>query len=210
MKNLSLITLSVGSMLFFSCQQTPKNNTAAETKDSLSSTTEQKKTERTDTVPATAPTTVKAYNENTVKLVKDKLVTIFKDDLSKNLIPEPSRKFILFEYDLNEDGKTEIFVGLTGPYFCGSGGCTFLLLNHEGEKVTQFTVTDYPVIIAKTKTKGWKDLILSSAGKNHLMKFNGTGYPSNPSVQPIFEGTPGNDLPKFPNTVNADFPWVNF
>jgi hypothetical protein len=209
MKNLSLITLSVGGMLFFSCQQTPKNNTAAGAKDSLSSTTEQKKTEMTDAVPATAPTAT-TYNENTVKLVKHKLAMIFRDDLSKNLIPEPSRKFILFEYDLNEDGKTEIFVGLTGPYFCGSGGCTFLLLNHEGQKVTGFTVTDYPVIIAKTKTKGWKDLILSTAGKNHLMKFNGSGYPSNPSVQPVFEGNPDQDLPRFPNTVNADFPWVNF
>lgn len=209
MKKLSLIILSVGTMLFFSCQPTPKSNATAETKDSLSSTTEPKKSELTDTIPVTAPKAT-AYHPNTVKLVKHALATIFKDDLSKNLIPEPSRKFMVFEYDLNEDGKTEILVGLTGPYFCGSGGCTFLLLNQEGRKVTGFTITDYPVIIAETKTKGWKDLILSSAGKNHLMKFNGNGYPSNPSVQPVFEGNPASDLPKFPTTVNADFPWVNF
>lgn len=209
MKYFSLITLSAGSMLFFSCQQTPKDAASAGTKDSLTTTTGQKEANLSDTIPAKASGT-NSYNENTVKLVKEKLAMMFKDDLSKNLIPEPSRKFILFEYDLNEDGKNEIFVGLTGPYFCGSGGCTFLLLNHEGQKVTGFTVTDYPVIIAGTKTKGWKDLILSSGGKNHLMKFNGTGYPSNPTVQPVFEGNPGNDLPKFPSTVNSDFPWVNF
>ncbi|WP_342328111.1 hypothetical protein [Pedobacter sp. FW305-3-2-15-E-R2A2] len=199
MKQIPLITFFVASIFLFSCQSTPKNNTTVEKKDSLTTTTAAKDSSE-----------VNNYNENTVELVKLRLTTMLRDDLSKNIVSEASRKFILFEYDLNEDGKKEIFVGLTGPYFCGSGGCTFLLLDHEGQQITKFTVTDYPVLVAGTNTKGWKDLILSSGGKNHLMKFNGSTYPSNPTVQPVFEGIPGNDLLKFPGTVNGDFPWVNF
>ncbi|RQO69818.1 hypothetical protein DBR43_17325 [Pedobacter sp. KBW06] len=199
MKQFPLIAFSVASMFLFSCQSATKDNTAVETKDSLATTTAAKDSSG-----------VNSYNENTVKLVKLKLTTMLSDDLSKNVVSEASRKFILFEYDLNEDGNKEIFVGLTGPYFCGSGGCTFLLLDHEGQQITKFTVTDFPVLVAGTKTNGWKDLILSSGGKNHLMKFNGKTYPSNPTVQPVFEGVPGNDLPKFPGTVNGGFPWVSF
>ena len=76
-------------------------------------------------------------------------------------------------------------MGLTGSYFCGTGGCTILLLNSDGGLITTFTVTDYPIIVSNTITKNWKDLILYSNGKNHLMKFNGKTYPSNPSVQPV-------------------------
>lgn len=197
MKYYSLMVLSIGSMLLFSCQSASKNDTVAVVKkDSL-------------TVPAAAykPDT---NNEETVNLVRLKLTAMLKEDLSKNIVSEASRKFILFEYDLNDDGKKEIFVGLTGPYFCGSGGCTFLLLDHEGKQVTRFTVTDYPVVIAATKTKGWKDLILSSAGKNHLMKFNGTAYPSNPSIQPVFDGHPGDELPRLLDFTNETYPWFKY
>lgn len=125
-------------------------------------------------------------NENTLNLVKLSLSKMFKDDLSKKLIDGQSRKFKVFEHNINEEPKKEIFVGLTGSYFCGSGGCTVLLLNPEGELITKFTVTEYPILIADTFTMGWKDLILHSQGKDHLIKFNGKTYPSNPSIQPNY------------------------
>lgn len=128
--------------------------------------------------------------ENTVNLIQQTLGIMFKDDLSKNLIEEPSRKFKFFEYDLNNDQKKEIFVGLTGPYFCGSGGCTILLLDSRGKLVNKFTVTESPISIANTNSIGWRDLILHSNGKDHLVKFNGKSYPSNPSVQPIYTAAP--------------------
>jgi hypothetical protein len=65
-------------------------------------------------------------------LVKKTVQELFKDDLDKNIIDEYSRKFIFFEYDLNEDGNKEIMVGFTGPYFCGSGGCTQMILDNKG------------------------------------------------------------------------------
>lgn len=149
-------------------------------------------------------------DEETANLVRQTLKVLLKDDLSKNLIPNENRKFIIFEYDLNDDSKKEIFVGLIGGYFCGSGGCTMLLLNNQGKVITDFTVTDYPVIIDSNKTKGWKNLIIMSGGKNHLVRYNGSKYPSNPSVQPTFSQTPGKDLTRALDHINQPYPWFKF
>lgn len=153
---------------------------------------------------------VNTASTETANLVRLTLKDLFKDDLAKGFIPEENRKFIFFEYDLNDDSKKEIFVGLIGGYFCGSGGCTMLLLDNQGNVITYFTVTDYPVVIDNNKTNGWKDLIIMSGGKNHLVKYNGKKYPSNPSVQPIFKMIPGDDLPRALDHVNHPYPWFKF
>ncbi|CAM4370800.1 hypothetical protein SAMN06265348_113190 [Pedobacter westerhofensis] len=118
----------------------------------------------------------------------------FKNDLQRDLIQPTSRQFKLQCADLNADGKDEIFVGLTGPYFCGSGGCTFLLLDHTGKLITKFTVSSYPVIVDSTFTKGWHDLLVQSQGKFHRLKFTGTRYLSNPSLAPITDFLPSKKL----------------
>ncbi|MDZ7614753.1 MAG: hypothetical protein U5K51_14425 [Flavobacteriaceae bacterium] len=100
---------------------------------------------------------INSSSMQTAALVRLTLQNLYKDDLAKNFIQENSRKFIFFEYDLNEDGKKEIFVGLTGGYFCGSGGCTQLILDDQGNVISTFSVSDYPVIIDNNKTSGWRD-----------------------------------------------------
>ncbi|WP_214226419.1 hypothetical protein [Pedobacter sp. B4-66] len=178
MKTLFPIIGMLISLLFFSCNSSENQAKSSDTlvivhkpeelrKDSVSNQKEM-------------------VSENTLNLIKIGLGEMFKDDLSKNLIDEQSRKFKVFEHNINEEPKKEIFVGLTGSYFCGSGGCTVLLLHPDGELITKFTVTEYPLLIAETYTKGWNDLILHSQGKDHLMKFNGKTYPSNPSIQPDY------------------------
>lgn len=117
------------------------------------------------------------------------LTKYYQKDLEKNLLDSNSRRFIYSEYDLNQDGKKETFIGLTGGYFCGSGGCTVLLLAGNGDLITKFTVAEYPFTILASATNNWKDIIIESAGKQHLLKFDGKTYPSNPSVQPQFTGT---------------------
>lgn len=146
-------------------------------------------------------------DHKTADLVKLKLNAMFKDDLAKNLIAPQSRKFKLFEYNLNEDPKKEIFVGLTGPYFCGSGGCTVLLFSPEGELINKFTVVVYPIMIGNSITKGWKDLILTSNGEDHLMKFNGKAYPSNPSTQSVDPAGSKQDLVKGLHPMDESFDW---
>lgn len=197
----------LGTVLFFSCssdhRSTNKNgDTTAVPGDTTASTM----------IPAPAPTNAIPYsdstgNEKTVNLVKASLARMFKDELSKKLIDEQSRKFRLFEHNLNKDPEKEIFVGLTGSNFCGSGGCTVLLLSPKGELITRFTVTGDPILIADTKTKGWNDLILHSNGKDHLMKFDGKTYASNPSTQPVYTSSSSQTLVKGLEATDQLYTW---
>jgi hypothetical protein len=94
---------------------------------------------------------------------------------------------VFFEYDLNEDGRKEI-----------------------GKQITQFTVSRTPVIVLRERSKGWNDLLLESAGKLHLVQFDGSSYPSNPSVAPIFTMIPGDELPRLFDTEHEPYPKFSF
>lgn len=153
---------------------------------------------------------INTYGKATEDMIRKRLQELFKDDLDKNIIDSNSRKFILFQYDLNNDSSKEIFVGFTGSYFCGTGGCTIYLLDGKAQKIASFSVTDYPIVIANTTTRGWKDLVLSSGGKNHLMKFNGKTYPGNPSVQPVMKLPPGDEEPRALDYLHEPYPWFWF
>lgn len=163
----------------------------------------------TDSIPAERYG-INCCSKTTAEVVRKALTTFYKEDLEKNFIEQSSRKFIFFEYDLNGDNKKEIFVGLTGGYFCGSGGCTFLILDNVGNKVSSFTVSDYPIVIDSKYSKGWKNLFIQSNGKFHVVKYNGKKYPSNPSIEPVLKLIPGDDLPRALNFINEPYPWFTF
>lgn len=95
--------------------------------------------------------------------------------------------------DLNGDGKDETIVYLMSPGDCGSGGCSALILapRASGFKlITQTRITRPPIRVLSTKTNGWHDLgVLVQGGGiqpgyEAKLRFNGTKYPSNPSVPP--------------------------
>jgi hypothetical protein len=163
----------------------------------------------TDTIPA-GQYGINSSNMKTANIVRTTLRNIFKEDLSKNSIDDYSKRFIFFEYDLNDDGKKEILVGLTGPYFCGSGGCTQYILGNQGAVISRFTVADYPIVIDTEKSFGWKNLFIPSGGKNRIVKFDGEKYPSNPSLQPELKVMPGDGLPRALNFINEPYAWFKF
>jgi hypothetical protein len=104
-------------------------------------------------------------------------------------VPAESRKFIYNAVDLNDDGKDEILVGLTGSEFCGRAGCNMLVLNSAYKVVTSITIVQYPVYVGapggKEVTKGYSNLYLSTGGKGLVkMIWNGKTYPTNPSLAP--------------------------
>lgn len=105
-----------------------------------------------------------------------------KDDL--DYLQPQDRRFQFYKVDLNADGKDEIFVRFLGPFFCGSGGCTFLLLDSYGEIITRFTVTRAPFYIETTKENEWSVLLVKDAGVFKELVFKNGTYPSNPSVLP--------------------------
>lgn len=91
--------------------------------------------------------------------------------------------------DLNNDGIQDSIVLLEGPNWCGSGGCTMLVF--EGLQGGDFklksksTVASAPVYVLEATSNGWSDLSVYSKGKGQvMMKWGGSNYPANPSLQP--------------------------
>jgi hypothetical protein len=103
--------------------------------------------------------------------------------------------------DLNGDGVKDALLLLQGPTWCGSGGCTMLVFQgvQGGFKfISRTTLISGPLLVSTAMTKGWRDLVVEVAGggrspKKVALKYNGSKYPLNPSLQPA--------LPK-----NASFP----
>lgn len=215
MKKITLLASIFATLSIVSCKNDSKSteNTTDTTVVAVDSITPKTETvtdpDPTDTIPGDQYG-INSSNPETAKLVALTLQERFKDDLEKNIVDETSRKFIFFEYDLNDDGKKEIFVGLTGGYFCGSGGCTQYILDNQGAILSTFTVSDYPVVIDTNKTKDWKDLFILSKGKYHIVKFDGKKYPSNPSLLPELKVVPGDGLPRALNFLNEPYAWFKF
>jgi hypothetical protein len=95
--------------------------------------------------------------------------------------------------DLKDDGRAQVIVYLLSPDWCGSGGCSVLILAPAGESykiVTRTTITRPPIRVLSTKTNGWHDLGVGVGGGGILrgyearLRFNGKKYPSNPTVPP--------------------------
>jgi len=95
--------------------------------------------------------------------------------------------------DLRDDGTKEVIVYLSGGGWCGSGGCTMLILAPEGMSyrvVTKTTITRRPIHVLPTKSNGWHDISVVVAGGGVQpgyeaeLSFDGKTYPSNPSVPP--------------------------
>lgn len=153
---------------------------------------------------------IDAISDQTAALVRNRLTQLLEGDLKLGIVDSLSRKFIFFEYDLDENGKKEIFVGLTGPYFCGSGGCTQFILSDQGEIITKFTVSDYPVVVSRDRTNGWSDLYILSESEYRIVKFDGKTYPSNPSILSKLGVIPGDGLPRALDFMNDNYPWFRF
>lgn len=87
----------------------------------------------------------------------------------------------------------EVFVYITGRFWCGSGGCTALLLRPTDgsfKVIDRFTLVRLPVVVLPSKTNGWHDISMSVEGggvlpgRMAILRFDGHKYPSNPSVAP--------------------------
>jgi hypothetical protein len=95
--------------------------------------------------------------------------------------------------DLKDDGTQEVIVYVTGDAWCGSGGCTMLVLApHDSsyEVITRTTITRDPIRVLATTSNGWHDIGVGVGGGGILdwyqveLRFDGKTYPSNPSMPP--------------------------
>lgn len=119
--------------------------------------------------------------------VPDAIVAFLKTNY--NDAPETGRHFIYNAVDLNDDGKDEYLVELIGGYWCGSGGCTVLILDKNFKLNTKMTVVNDPIYVGapggKETTKGYANIYIQNRdGSVAKMAWNGKKYPTNPSVAP--------------------------
>ena len=87
----------------------------------------------------------------------------------------------------------ETLVYVTGRSWCGSGGCTALLLRPNNKSfavLDRFTLVRLPIAVLPSRTNGWHDLAMSVEGggpvpgRMAILRFDGHRYPNNPSMAP--------------------------
>lgn len=175
MKRAYIILISFSVFLFSCKNETAKHETLKDPsdKDSIIQTVI-KTVAQSEFVP-------QSTDEQTANNIKNFLINVYlKDDLQ--FLQANDRKFQFYKIDLNADGKEEIFIRFMTPYFCGSGGCTFLLLDKYGTIITKFSVTRAPIFVEPSKENGWARLLVKDSGVFKELLFNNGTYPSNPSV----------------------------
>lgn len=121
-------------------------------------------------------------DDSLAQRVKDYLTTKYLEPNEHAALRPADRQFQLYQLDLNQDGKPEVFVQLNGTYFCGSGGCTILLLDSQLRPITRFTVTNPPFFVEQTRKNGWRVLLVKSQGEWKELTYTKGTYPANPSV----------------------------
>jgi hypothetical protein len=174
------ILIIIGILTIYSCQNKQKpeqeNIIKAIAEDTLSKT-----------VAGTANLSeAPPRDDKAVETIRKQLLILLKKDLPA--MTKENRFFYYEAFDLNNDKKNEYFVGFSNPYFCGSGGCSSYILNNDGSLINSFTVTDFPIYVAKTSSEKFQDLIFKSKGTFHSMRMKNGKYPSNPSVQEVWKG----------------------
>jgi len=102
-------------------------------------------------------------------------------------------RYISVFRDLNGDGVPEAIVYLLGRAWCGSGGCTTLILERDNDSLkvlTKVTVTRLPIRVLTKASNGWRSLGVwvegggIQPGYEAELEFDGGTYPTNPTVPP--------------------------
>lgn len=126
---------------------------------------------------------------------------------------EAVRYFYTFE-DLNNDGTDEAIAYLVGSYTCGTGGCTAMIFDVNGNEYTlnsQMTLVHTPIVVSETQTNGWQDLVVPVSGggttpSDRLVQWTGQSYAANPSMAPTWSGSTLEGVALFAGTITADTP----
>lgn len=109
-------------------------------------------------------------------------------------------RYVAATTGMGDEAMTLVY--LSGPYWCGSGGCPLLILRRVGdgfEPLGELSVARTPVRILESRTNGRPDLGVRVAGGGvvdgyeALVPFDGRAYASNPTVPPArrVENAPG-------------------
>lgn len=115
-----------------------------------------------------------------------------RGDLAREFENEWPTRYSAATLSLNDEIEVYL-VFVSGRAWCGSGGCTVLLLkrNQASFKViNRFSLARLPIYVLPTKTHGWRDLVMFVQGGgiidgyHAVLHYDGKKYPSNPSMEP--------------------------
>lgn len=123
---------------------------------------------------------------------KDSLERFLRNYLGGVRPDVKSTKYLASFVDLRDDGAQEAMVYLTNDGWCGSGGCTTLILSPEGSSyhvIAKIPIVQLPIRVLPTKSHGWRDISVLVEGGGEpsyeaKLSFDGKTYPSNPSMPP--------------------------
>ena len=108
-------------------------------------------------------------------------------------------RYTLAWADLNGDGQPEAIIYVSGPGWCGSGGCGMYILQKRGSGFrlrADTSITRTPIAVLTTRTHGWRDVSVLVVGGGILpgyrakLQFDGWKYMSNPSMAYAVKGRP--------------------
>jgi hypothetical protein len=127
--------------------------------------------------------------EDRVRATEKSLHTFLQNFAEKGTSISYSRAW----FDLNGDGTKEAIAFLKSPGWCGTGGCTTLVLKQRGdsfELISKVAVSRLPVVVLPRSSHGWRHLSVRVAGGGIMtpydveLPFDGTKYAENPTVPP--------------------------
>lgn len=120
-------------------------------------------------------------NQSDAKLERIIEKTFFPEGVPRE---NPPARYVYNVVDLNGDRKPELLVLLRAKEWCGTGGCTGLIVQpSQGYRtIGRFNLAHELPVVSNTRTSGWNDLIMSVYGggeKFHytMCKWNGKSYP---------------------------------
>lgn len=107
----------------------------------------------------------------------------------------PDRTTRIVAANLSSRGETsgETLVYVSGERWCGSGGCTLLILESKESSfkvLGRIPIVQLPVRLLPSTNRGLPDIGVRvqggglQAGYEAVLSFNGTEYPRNPSLPP--------------------------
>ncbi len=117
----------------------------------------------------------------------------FLQDYAGDSDDEKTTRYDSAFVDLKDDGAREVIVYLSGDGWCGSGGCTTLVLAPDGlsyRVVSKITITRPPIRVLTSRSNGWRNISVQvrgggvQPGYEAELMFDGKSYPLNPSTPP--------------------------
>lgn len=179
-KNILLICVILTVWVFSSCKNNNIENNQID--DNIEIKTENKVSNSLEDKELISTYFInKSVDDKLAEKIKSYLINQFLTEGDLRAIKEDQRKFQLYKIDLNNDGNDEVFVNFGTSYFCGSGGCTVLLLKSSLELITRFSPTR-TLYVENTFQNGWRVILTVSEGSWRKLIYNNGTYPSNPTM----------------------------